>query len=174
MKSGNIDDVVSKVLNECSPSASRNVTVALSLSEVQLFLSKKPNMSPEREREQEKILSHETSRVRLTGVFSEDRRFCGYIIKEVGKPQEGHVIRCNSAALMMSFTSFLRQSCQLTSPQRGASFYDEISTDESDDWDCSSEVKIHTFNPSPTPFFFYPSSQGCVCMCCVCRGEGGG
>ena len=136
VKSNNIDDVIGKVLHECKPSTAKSVMMALSLSEVQLFESK--NSSGDQE---EKILSHETSRVRLMGVFSEDRRFSGYVIKEVGKPQEGHVIRCNSAALMTAFTSFLRQSCQLTSPQRGGSFYDEISTDESDEWDCSAEVR---------------------------------
>lgn len=136
-----------KVLSENKPSSARNVSVALSLSEVNLTECKRSkSVTGDNEEVVQVVLAHETSRVRVMGVFSEDQRFAGYIIKEVGKPQEGHVIRCNSAALMISFTSFLRQSCQLTSPQRGGSFYDEISTDESDDWEHSQEVHICTIN----------------------------
>lgn len=142
-KSYCLDKMINKVLQENKPADAKNVTVALSLSEVQLLESNRSKLLGDDEEEDMVLpLSHETSRIRAMGVFSEDRRFAGYIIKEVGKPQEGHVIRCNSAALMTSFASFLRQSCQLTSPQRGGSFYDEISTDESDEWDHSFEVCV--------------------------------
>ena len=140
-KSYCLDKMVNKVLLENKPSDAKSVMVTLRLSEVQLSASKRSkSLGNDDEMDMVLSLSHETSRIRIMGVFSDDRRFAGYIIKEEGKPQEGHVIRCNSAALMTSFTSFLRQSCQLTSPQRGGSFYDEISTDESDEWDHSFEV----------------------------------
>ena len=83
------------------------------------------------------------------GAFSADKRFAGYIVKEEGKPQMGHVIRCNSAALMVSFMSFLRQSCQLTSHQRGGSFYEELSTDDSGDGEAS------TIEVSSNIIYFY-------------------
>lgn len=86
-------------------------------------------MSDEREMIYE---SHETSRIRAIGVFSVDKRFIGYIVKEEGKPLMGHVLRCNSAALMVSLVSFLRQACQIMFSQQGGSLYDELSTDESD------------------------------------------
>ena len=86
---------------------------------------------------EEIVEAHETSRIRAIGVYSQDKRFIGYIIKQEGKPLMGHVLRCNSAGLMVSLMSFLRQSCQLTSYQRGGSFYDELSTDDSDDWEQS-------------------------------------
>ncbi len=85
--------------------------------------------------------THETSRIRAIGVYSLDKRFIGYIIKEEGQPLTGHVLRCNSAALMVSLVSFLRQSCQITFHQRGGSFYDELSADESEDSE-NSEVSI--------------------------------
>lgn len=86
-------------------------------------------MSDEREMIYE---AHETSRIRAIGVFSVDKRFIGYIVKEEGKPLMGHVLRCNSAALMVSLVSFLRQACQIMFSQQGGSLYDELSTDESD------------------------------------------
>ena len=141
-KQQSVDQMIGKVLQEKKPSGVRNITVALSLSEVQLSYSKLSKSAVfEDDEEVGEVLSHETSRIRVTGVLTEDKRFAGYIVKEVGKPQECHVIRCNSAALMISFSSFLRQSCQLTSLQRGGSFYDEISTDESDEWELPLEVR---------------------------------
>lgn len=96
----------------------------LSLAQLRLI-----DMSDEREMIYE---SHETSRIRAIGVFSVDKRFIGYIVKEEGKPLMGHVLRCNSAALMVSLVSFLRQACQIMFSQQGGSLYDELSTDESD------------------------------------------
>ncbi len=69
----------------------------------------------------------------------------------------GHVIKCNSAALMVSFASFLRQSCQLTAHQRGGAFYEELSTDESGEWGTSVEVSV-----SDVEYMYQ-----CVCVC-VC------
>lgn len=103
--------------------------MCLSVAQVQLVDVKKDK--------EEVIESHETSRIRAIGVYSQDKRFIGYIIKEEGKPLMGHVLRCNSAGLMVSLMSFLRQSCQLMSYQRGGSFYDELSTDDSEDWEQS-------------------------------------
>lgn len=137
---------------ENQPSQAKPVSVSLSLMEVRYTLDEggaagsvvvggvlTPSVTSKRV-----LMSHETSRVRTMGAYSEDRRFAGYVIKEEGRPMMGHVIKCNSAALMVSFTSFLRQSCQLTAHQRGGAFYEELSTDESGEWGVSTEVCMHT------------------------------
>lgn len=142
-----INTVIEKVLNECRPSEAKMVSLSLSLLEIRLMEEKSNPGTNQRERIL--FLSHETSRIRAMGVFLEDKRFAGYIIKEEGKAQMGHVIKCNSAALMVSFTSFLRQSCQLTSSQRGGTFYDELSTDESEDWETSVEVCMNQSHRFP-------------------------
>lgn len=140
-KASTVDGIVEKVLMECRPSEAKPVTVSLSLLEIR-FVEDKIGLlaGNSRENDEEIFLSHETSRIRSMGAYSEDRRFAGYVVKEEGKPLLAHVMRCNSAALMVSFTSFLRQSCQLASHQRGGAFYEELSTDESDDWEASVEV----------------------------------
>ena len=105
------------------------------LSQAQLRLV---DMSDEREIVFE---AHETSRIRAIGVYLEDKRFIGYIVKEEGKPLLGHVLRCNSAALMVSLVSFLRQAVQIMFSQQGGSLYDELSSDESDS-EASAEVSV--------------------------------
>ena len=121
-----IDDVIQKVLTDSRPTAAKDLYVCLSLAEVKYM--------EERGEEEEEVvcMAHETSRIRAIGVCSQDKRFMGYIIKEEGKPLTTYVLHCNSAALMVSLMSFLRQSCQLTSFQRGGSFYDELSADDGD------------------------------------------
>lgn len=127
-----IDDVIQKVLSEGRPSEARDLYVCLSLAEVKLV----------EEKGDDEIVSiaHETSRIRAIGVYSQDKRFMGYIIKEEGKPLTTYVLRCNSAALMVSLMSFLRQACQLTAFQRGGSFYDELDADDGDDCDYIIDV----------------------------------
>ncbi len=95
--------------------------------------------------QEEVLCTHDTGRIRAIGVCSRDKRYMGYIIKEEGKPLTGHVLRCTSAGLMVSLVSFLRQSCQLMVFQRGGSFYDELSADESDDFETSLEVIQYSF-----------------------------
>ena len=141
-----VTDVIHRVLVERIPTSAKEVCVWLSLAQLRLI-----DMSDEQEMIYE---SHETSRIRAIGVYLEDKRFIGYIIKEEGKPLMGHVLRCNSAALMVSLVSFLRQACQIMFSQQGASLYDELSTDESD-IESSTEVCVC---PAPPP---------CVCVC-VC------
>ena len=128
-----VNDVIQKVLTENKPSQSKEVSVWLSLSQLRHVETKAGG---------EEIVSeaHETSRIRAIGVCSRDKRYIGYIIKEEGKPLTGHVLRCNSAGLMVSLMSFLRQSCQMMVYQRGGSFYDELSADDSEDYDMSMEV----------------------------------
>ena len=124
-----IDEVIRKVLSENKPSRAVDVCVMLSLSQVKLVESVPLESS-------EVVHAvHESSRIRAIGVYSHDKRFIGYIIKEEGKPLAGHVLRCNSAGLMVSLMSFLRQSCQFNSHQRGGSFYEELSTDDSEDFE---------------------------------------
>ena len=127
-----VNEVIQKVLSVNKPSHAKEVCVWLSLAQVRLV-----DMSDESEI---MYAMHETSRIRAIGVYAPDKRFIGYIIKEVGKPLTGHVLRCNSAGLMVSLMSFLRQSCQITFYQRGGSFYDELSADDSEDFDYSPEV----------------------------------
>ena len=151
-KSSDPDTLIERVLMDSRPSLAKIVSVSLSLMEVRYTLDKggvaggvvvggvlRPSTSTEKV-----FLSHDTSRIRTMGTYSEDQRFAGYVIKEEGRPMMGHVIKCNSAALMVSFASFLRQSCQLTAHQRGGAFYEELSTDESGDWGTSFEVSIDT------------------------------
>lgn len=140
-----INDVIQKVLSESKPSQTKEVSMWLSIAQVQLVNTKNGR--------EEIVEAHETSRIRAIGVYSQDKRFIGYIIKEEGKPLMGHVLRCNSAGLMVSLMSFLRQSCQLTSYQRGGSFYDELSTDDSDDWEQSG-VSI----------FYAVTSENTICI----------
>ncbi len=128
-----IDDVIQKVLVDKQPTLSKELHVCLSMSEVK-FVEVKGDQ------EEVTCMSHETSRIRAIGVYSQDKRFMGYIIKEEGKPLTTYVLRCNSAALMVSLMSFLRQSCQLTSFQRGGSFYDELAADDTDDCDYIIDV----------------------------------
>ena len=123
-----VNDVIQRVLQESRPSGAREVCVWLSLAQVRLV-----DMSDEHEMIYE---SHETSRIRAIGVYSIDKRFIGYIIKEEGKPLMGHVLRCNSAGLMVSLMSFLRQACQITFSHQGGSLYDELSADDSEDYDA--------------------------------------
>ena len=147
LKSQSTDTLVDRVLQESKPSRARPITISLSLLEIRYLLQDgggggvavggaSGDLPPSRRGGEEGVvfLTHDTSRIRSMGAYSEDKRFAGYVIKEEGKPLTGHVIQCNSAALMVSIMSFLRQSCQLTSHQRGGSFYDELSTDESGDW----------------------------------------
>ena len=112
---------------------SREISVWLSQAQLRLV-----DMSDEREMVFE---AHETSRIRAIGVYLEDKRFIGYIVKEEGKPLLGHVLRCNSAALMVSLVSFLRQAVQIMFSQQGGSLYDELSSDESDS-EPSTEVSV--------------------------------
>ena len=129
-----IDDVIQKVLVDKQPTLSKELHVCLSMAEVKLVEVKG-------DQEDDVVcMSHETSRIRAIGVYSQDKRFMGYIIKEEGKPLTTYVLRCNSAALMVSLMSFLRQSCQLTSFQRGGSFYDELAADDADDCDYIIDV----------------------------------
>lgn len=135
-----VSEVIDKVLSERRPSQSREVGVWLSLSQVQLVQTSEGGR-------EEVCGAHETSRIRAIGVCTRDKRYMGYIIKEEGKPLTGHVLHCTSAALMVSLMSFLRQSCQLMVYQRGGSFYDELSDDDSDDYDTSppcTEGSTHT------------------------------
>ena len=132
-----IDDVIQKVLTDRQPSVAKDLFVCLSLAEVKYT---EERGGEEEEEEEVVCMAHETSRIRAIGVYSQDRRFMGYIIKEEGKPLTSYVLRCNSAALMVSLVSFLRQSCQLTSFQRGGSFYDELSADDGDDCDYIIDV----------------------------------
>ena len=124
-----INDVIQKVLSQNRPSQAIEVGVWLSLTQVRFV-----DMSDNSEMIH---ATHDTSRIRAIGVYSQDKRFIGYIIKQEGKPLMGHVLRCNSAALMVSLVSFLRQSCQITFYQRGGSFYDELSTDDSEECEHS-------------------------------------
>lgn len=126
-----VNEVIEKVLTESRPNQAKEVSVWLSVAQVRLVDTS----------ETEDIIyaTHETSRIRAIGVYSLDKRFIGYIIKEEGKPLTGYVLRCNSAGLMVSLVSFLRQSCQITFHQRGGSFYDELSADDSEGSE-SSEV----------------------------------
>ena len=119
-----VNDVIQKVLLESRPTVSKEVSVWLSLAQLRLV-----DMSDEQEMIYE---AHETSRIRAIGVYLIDKRFIGYIVKKEGKPLVGHVLRCNSAALMVSLVSFLRQACQIMFTQQGGSLYDELSSDESD------------------------------------------
>lgn len=119
-----MNDVIQRVLLESRPTAAKEISVWLSLAQLRLV-----DMSDEREMIYE---AHETSRIRAIGVYAVDKRFIGYIVKEEEKPLMGHVLRCNSAALMVSLASFLRQACQIMFSQQGGSLYDELSTDESD------------------------------------------
>ncbi len=134
---------------ESRPSLAKQVTVSLSLMEVRYTHDDEGvvvgGVLTPSTKTRKVLLSHDTSRVRSMGTYLEDRRFAGYVIKEEGKPMTGHVIKCNSAALMVSFTSFLRQSCQLTAHQRGGAFYEELSTDESGEWGTSVEVNGHPY-----------------------------
>ena len=109
-----------------------------------------PKLSSWRSRETRRLSVCHTRQAESVpiGVYSQDKRFMGYIIKEEGKPLTSYVLRCNSAALMVSLMSFLRQSCQLTSFQRGGSFYDELSADDVDDCD-------YIFDVSGVFFVFY-------------------
>lgn len=141
-KGCSMDGIVEKVLMDSRPSEAKLVTISLSLLEIRFVEDKKELAGDSREKSDEIFLSHDTSRIRSMGAYGGDKRFAGYVMKEEGKPLLAHVMRCNSAALMVSFTSFLRQSCQLTSHQRGGAFYEELSTDESEDWDASIEVKV--------------------------------
>ena len=125
--------MIHRVLLNSRPTSAREVSVWLSLAQLRLV-----DMSDEREVIYE---GHETSRIRAIGVHLEDKRFIGYIIKEEGKPLVGHVLRCNSAALMVSLVSFLRQACQIMFSQQGGSLYNELSTDESD-IESSTEVCV--------------------------------
>lgn len=136
------DTIVEKVLMESKPSQAKFVTISLSLVEIRFVEDWKVLAGNSRESE-EIFLSHDTSRIRSMGAYGEDKRFAGYVIKEEGKSLLAHVIKCNSAALMVSFTSFLRQSCQLMSHQRGGAFYEELPTDESEDWEVSVEVRTY-------------------------------
>ncbi|CAI8048400.1 hypothetical protein GBAR_LOCUS26705 [Geodia barretti] len=119
-----VNEIIQKVLTDQTPMGSREISVWLSQAQLRLV-----DMSDEREMVFE---AHETSRIRAIGVYLEDKRFIGYIVKEEGKPLLGHVLRCNSAALMVSLVSFLRQAVQITFSQQGGSLYDELSSDESD------------------------------------------
>ncbi len=136
-----MNQAIEKVLMVAKPSQAKQGIVSLSLLEVQLDLNPLDNTA-HKSKQNRNVLSHETSRIRTMGVYSSDKRFSGYIIKEVDMPQVVHVVMCNSAALMVSFTSFLRQSCQLTSHQRDGSFYEELSTDESGDLEGYPEVMM--------------------------------
>ena len=143
-----IDDVIQKVLVDKRPTLSKELYVCLSMAEVKLVEVKG-------DQEEVVCMSHETSRIRAIGVYSQDKRFMGYIIKEEGKPLTTYVLRCNSAALMVSLMSFLRQSCQLTSFQRGGSFYDELAADDADDCDYIIDVsKLRKSRVVPPPLLF--------------------
>ncbi len=124
-----VNEVIQKVLLESRPSQAKEVSVWLSVAQVRLVDTSGL--------EEVIYATHETSRIRAIGVYSLDKRFIGYIIKEEGRPLTGYVLRCNSAGLMVSLVSFLRQSCQITFHQRGGSFYDELSADDSEDCDTS-------------------------------------
>ena len=128
-----VNEIIQKVLTDQTPMGSREISVWLSQAQLRLV-----DMSDEREMVFE---AHETSRIRAIGVYLEDKRFIGYIVKEEGKPLLGHVLRCNSAALMVSLVSFLRQAVQITFSQQGGSLYDELSSDESDS-EPSTEVSV--------------------------------
>ncbi len=143
-KTTTVDGFVERALMERKPSEAKFVTVSLSLLEIRFVEDRKGLLASPAEVEEgneETFLSHDTGRIRSMGAYEGDRRFAGYVIKEEGKPLIGHVMRCNSAALMVSFASFLKQACQLTAHQRGGAFYEELSTDESDDRDTSFEVR---------------------------------
>ena len=127
-----MDDVIQKVLTDRQPTLAKELFICLSLAEVRYV--------EVRGDEEVLCMAHETSRIRAIGVYSQDRRFMGYIIKEEGKPLMSYVLRCNSAGLMVSLMSFLRQSCQLTFYQRGGSFYDELAADDVDDCDYIIDV----------------------------------
>ena len=131
------DGIIEKVLMDSKPSRAASVIASLSLVAIKYVPEGDGGQGlllGGDEEEGASLISHNTSRVRSMGAYSEDKRFGGYVIKEEGKPLMGHVVRCNSAALMVNFMSFLRQACQLTSYQRGGAFYEELSTDESGDW----------------------------------------
>lgn len=139
------DSIIEKVLMDSKPSRATSVITSLSLLAIKYVPEgdggQGLSLGGDPEEVGASLISHNTSRVRSMGAYSEDKRFGGYVIKEEGKPLMGHVVRCNSAALMVNFMSFLRQACQLTSHQRGGAFYEELSTDESGDWgDTAAEV----------------------------------
>ena len=162
-KSHNMDAMIDKVLMEMKPSMAKFVAVSLSLLEVQ-FVEERKAVAGDQDVEDEMgvFLSHDTSRIRSVGAYGADKRFAGYIMKEEGKPMTGHVIKCNSAALMVSVTSFLRQSCQLTSHQRGGAFYEELSTDESGDWEGTS---FEVWVCKCMCMYMYMCMYMCMCMC---------
>lgn len=127
-----IDDIIQNVLLDSRPTLSKELYVCLSFAEVK-FVEVRGD-------EEVVCMAHETSRIRAMGVYTQDKRIMGYIIKEEGKPLMSYALRCNSAGLMVSLVSFLRQSCQLTSFQRGGSFYDELAADDGDDCDYIIDV----------------------------------
>ena len=131
-----VSDVIQRVLQENRPTQAQEVSVWLSLAHLRLVDSSKNQEST--------FLSHETGRIRAIGVYSTDKRFIGYVVKEEGRPLTAHILRCNSAGLMVSMVSFLRQACQIMFFQQGASIYSELSTDESDE-EASQVCTIHFY-----------------------------
>ena len=83
-----VSELVQKVLTENPPSRAREVSVWLSLAQVQLV---------DKTYQWEFIYAmHDTSCIQAVGVYPDDRRFFGYIIQEKHKPLMGEwLIACN-------------------------------------------------------------------------------
>lgn len=70
-KHQNVSEVIQKTLTEQRPSNSKEVTVQLSLSQVQ-FIDVSCDLIYQ---------CHDTSLIQAIGIFPDDRRYIGYIIK---------------------------------------------------------------------------------------------
>ena len=67
-------------------------------------------------------------------MYSQDKRFIGYIIKEEGKPLMGQALWYNIAGLMVPLVIPVRLS---SASVAGGPFYDELSTNDSEKYEDS-------------------------------------
>ena len=124
---------------------------------------------------------HDVVRIRAIGVYAVDKRFIGYVTKDEGKPLTGHVLRCCTTGLMLTFLSELRRACEVQFQCRGGSLYEELSIEDCEGaqvppaievclfacvcqhvyasvcYACDMRVCVHAYEHVPV--------RVCVCMC---------
>ena len=153
-KTHSVHELVERVLREHHPSQARESLLWLGGGQLRLTdLAEEPETA---------FALHDVVRIRAIGVYAVDKRFVGYITKDEGKPLTGHVLRCCTTGLMLTFLSELRRACEVQFQSRGGSLYEELSIE-----DCK-EAQVPQVIEVSLPY----CARVCVCVCevivCVC------
>ena len=146
-KTHSVHELVERVLREHHPSQARESLLWLGGGQLRLTdLAEEPETA---------FALHDVVRIRAIGVYAVDKRFVGYITKDEGKPLTGHVLRCCTTGLMLTFLSELRRACEVQFQSRGGSLYEELSIE-----DCK-EAQVPQVIEVSLPY----CARVCVCVC---------